>query len=77
MAETARCDEVLRGGIAPPLGDQESVSCDAQRRVVVEAAPPTSFEVAEPLLLLELVIIALDAPAQFGDVDEAAESDVA
>jgi hypothetical protein len=45
--------------------------------VVVEAAPPTSFEVAEPHLLLELVIIALDAPAQFGDVDEAAESDVA
>jgi hypothetical protein len=44
---------------------------------MVEAAPPTSFEVAEPHLLLELVIIALDTPAQFGDVDEAAESDVA
>jgi hypothetical protein len=28
---------------------------------------------AQPNLLLELLIIALDAPAQFGDVDQAIE----
>ena len=44
--------------------------------MVVEAAPPTSFEVAEPDLLLELLVIALDAPAQFGEIDQAAETNV-
>ena len=40
---------------------------------MVEATPSTAFEVAEPNLLLEFLIIALDAPAQFGDVDETAQ----
>ena len=43
---------------------------------MVEATPSTPFEVAEPNLLLEFLIIALDAPAQFGDVDETAQGDV-
>ena len=34
---------------------------------------PRPFEVAEPDLLLELLVIALDAPAQLGEVDQAAE----
>jgi hypothetical protein len=42
----------------------------------MEAAPPTPFKMAEPKLLLKLLIVALDAPAQFGDVDQPAERDV-
>ena len=42
----------------------------------MKTTPSAPLEMAEPDLLLELLIIALDAPAQFGDVDEATESDV-
>src|SRR3989442_313555 len=56
-----------------PLGDQESVGRDAQRGVMVEATPSASFIVPEPDLLLEFLIVALDPPAQFGDVDQIAE----
>src|SRR6185312_11749331 len=55
-----------RGGNRLPLGDQESVGCDAQRSVVVEATPTSPFEMPEPDLLFEILIIALDAPAQLG-----------
>src|SRR5687768_7744303 len=37
---------------------------------MMEAPPAAAFVVAEPQLLLELLIIALDAPAQLGGVDE-------
>ena len=49
-----------------PLGDQESVGRDTQRGVVVEATPTSPFEMPEPNLLFEILIIALDAPAQLG-----------
>jgi len=42
----------------------------------MEAAPPASFEVPEPDLLLEFQIVAFDTPAQLGEVDEFAEVDV-
>ena len=42
-----------------PLGDQESVGGDAQRGVMVEAAPSAPFIMAEPDLLLEFLIVAL------------------
>src|SRR2546427_7827730 len=41
--------------------------------MMVEAAPSASFIVYEPDLLLEFLIVALDPPAQFGDVDQIAE----
>ena len=41
----------------------------------MEAAPAAALEVAEPEFLLELLIVALDALAQFGKVDQAAEGD--
>ena len=41
--------------------------------MVMKAAPSAALEMAQPNLLLELLIIALDAPAQFGDVDQAIE----
>src|SRR5260370_5134847 len=65
-----------RGGNRLPFGDQESVSSDAQRGVVVEASPTSPFEVSKPELLFQLLIIALDAPAQFGQIDQAFEGDV-
>jgi hypothetical protein len=37
---------------------------------MVEAAPSSSFEVAEPHLLLELQKVALDTPAQLGAIDQ-------
>src|SRR5215216_925447 len=49
---------------------------DAQRGVMVEAAPPASFKVTQPHFLLELLIIALDAPAQLGGVDQIGGRDV-
>ena len=61
------------GGNRLPLGDQEAVGRDAQRRMVMKATPSAALEMAQPNLLLELLIIALDAPAQFGDVDQAIE----
>src|SRR5665647_1723619 len=64
------------GGNRLPLGDQESVGCDAQRGVVMEAAPPTPFKMSEPELLLELLIVPFDTPAQLGGVDQSAEGDL-
>src|SRR6266704_4765990 len=42
----------------------------------MEAAPSAAFEMSEPDLLLELLIVALDAPTQLGEVDQRVESDV-
>jgi hypothetical protein len=44
--------------------------------VVVKAPPTSAFVVAQPNLLLEFEIIALDPPAQLGQVDQALEPDV-
>ena len=66
----------VRGGNPLPLGDQKSVGRDAQRGMVVEAAPASSSEMSEPDLLFELLIIALDLPTQFGEVHELAEGNV-
>ena len=55
---------------------RESIGCDAQRGVVMEAADPATFEVPETDLLLELLIVALDAPAQLGKLHQATESHV-
>src|SRR5665213_2842717 len=44
---------------------------------MMESTPSASFIMAEPDLLLELLIIALDAPAQLGGVNQIAECDAA
>ena len=44
--------------------------------MMVEASPAAAFEVAEPEFLLELTIIALDAPAQFRRGNELAQRGV-
>ncbi len=43
---------------------------------MVEASPAAAFVVTEADLLLELLVISLDAPAQFGQVDEVGEHHV-
>ena len=42
----------------------------------MKAAPSAAFEVSESDLLLELLIIALDAPAQFCRIDQFGKGDV-
>ncbi|MGY4171657.1 hypothetical protein ACVIM8_005730 [Bradyrhizobium sp. USDA 4529] len=56
----------LRGNRLP-FGDQESVGCDAERGVMVKAAP---VKVAKTGLLLELRLVAFDAIAQLGKANE-------
>src|SRR3954466_9340835 len=60
-------------GKAGPLGHQEAVGRDAQGGVVVEAAPAAALEVPEAQLLLQLLEVALDAPAQLRDRDQLLE----
>ena len=43
---------------------------------MVKAAPPAPFVIAKAKLLLEFLIIALDPPAQFCDVDQLSKGDV-
>ena len=43
---------------------------------MVEAAPSAPFEMAEANLLFEFLVIAFDAPARLGGIDELSERDV-
>ena len=44
--------------------------------MVVEAAPPAPFIITEAEFLLELLVIALDPPAQLWQVDQPIEGDI-
>src|SRR4029450_13030130 len=65
-----------RGGNPHPFGDQEAIGCDAKRGVMVEAAPAAALVVPEPEFLLELLVIAVDGPAELGAFDQARETNV-
>src|SRR3954453_461574 len=65
-----------RGGNPHPFGDPEAIGCDAKRGVMVEAAPAAALEVPEPQFLLELLVVAFDAPPELGKFDQALEADV-
>jgi hypothetical protein len=43
---------------------------------MVETAPASTFEVAKPEFLLELLVVALDTPAQLRQIDQSFEGDV-
>ena len=45
------------------FGDQEAVGGDGQRRMMVKPAPAPTLVVAETELLLQVLVVALDAPA--------------
>src|SRR5271165_3578514 len=59
-----------RGGNRRSFADKESISGDAQGCVMMEAAPASPFEMGEAEFAFEFLVVALDAPAQFGRVDE-------
>src|SRR6267378_3472664 len=42
----------------------------------MEALPASAFEVPEAEFLLELLVVALDAPAQLGQIDQARQGNV-
>src|SRR6202022_1618465 len=52
------------------FGDKKAVSRYAQRRMMMKAAPAAALEMPQAEFLLELLVIALDAPAQFGESHE-------
>ena len=64
---------VCRGGNRRPFGDQEAVGGDAKRGVVMEASPAATLIVAEAEFLLEVLVVALDTPAQLGQMDQVAQ----
>ena len=49
------------------LRHQEAVGRDAQRGVMVKPAPAPSLIVAQSEVLLQILVIPLDAPTHFGD----------
>lgn len=55
------------------FGEQKAVGGNAQRGVMVKAAPAAPFVVVEPEFLLEFLVVALDAPALMGDRDQLVE----
>ena len=62
-----------RGGKTVPLSDQEPVSRDAQRGVMVESAPVATFKVSKAQLLFQLLVIPFDNPALFGHLNQSLE----
>src|SRR5215210_5840458 len=65
-----------RGGNPHPFGDQEAIGRHAQTGMVVEAAPATPLIVPEPEFLLELLVVAFDAPPELGEFNHALEANV-
>lgn len=53
-----------------PLCHQETVCCNAQSRVVVKAPPAASFIVTQSQILLQVLVIALNAPSHVRGVDQ-------
>src|SRR5215207_5875266 len=59
-----------------PFGNQETIGGHAQTGVVVEAAPTTPLIGPEPQFLLELLIVAFDAPPELSKLDQALKANV-
>src|SRR6188508_1985172 len=62
--------EVLLRGEKTSLANEEAIGRKAQGGVMMKAAPAASFVVVEPQFLLEILIIPLNSPAQFGPVNQ-------
>ena len=58
------------GGKSRSFADQESVSGDAERGVVMESSPTSPFEMGKAEFAFQLLVVTFDAPAQFGGIDE-------
>ncbi len=56
-----------------PFGNQEAIGGNAQGSVMMKAAPAAPFKVPQPEFLLQFLVIALNNPAVFGEIDQIAE----
>src|SRR3954452_22344012 len=63
-------------GKAVPARRSESVGRNAQRGVMIKAAPAASLVVSKAQFLFQFLVIALDPPAQFGQINQAIEGHV-
>ena len=61
----------LRGG-KRPSEREEGVGDRAERRVMVKASPHSTFEMVEPDLLLEFLVVAFDPPTQLREAHQLA-----
>src|SRR3954470_22198735 len=69
VAQALGVGSVLRGK-KTSLRHEEAIGRKAQGGVMMKAAPTASFIMIEPEFLLEVLIIPLDPPAQFGRVNQ-------
>ncbi len=53
-------------GVSQPLGQQEAVGGNAQAGVMMRSPPASALVVAQAQVLLEVLVVALDAPTHFG-----------
>ena len=58
------------GGKPSTLGGEEGVGRDTEDAVMMEASPTSAFVVVKTEFSLELLVVALNAPAQLGKTDE-------
>jgi hypothetical protein len=58
----------LRGGNRRPFGNAKAIGGDAERGVVMKAAPATTFIVSKTEFLFDVLIVAFDAPTQLGEI---------
>jgi len=52
------------------LCDKKPIGGNAQGCVMMKSTPPTPLEVSKAKLLLEILVVTLNAPAHFGNVNE-------
>src|SRR3954462_6379812 len=74
-AASRRVAQALGVGIAlegekTSLANEEAIGRNAQGGVMMKAAPAPSFIMIEPQFLLEVLVIPLNPPAQFGHVNQ-------
>ena len=58
------------GGKTVPLSDQEPISSDAKRGMMMKAAPASTFVVSQSQLLFEFLVVPLNDPALLGQLDQ-------
>ena len=56
--------------MAEALSDKKAVGRDAQGGVMMETLPASALVMREAELLLEFLVVPLDAPAHLGDEDQ-------
>jgi hypothetical protein len=60
----------LRGEMRQPLRGKKRVRRNTERGVMVETPPAAPFKMIEPQLVLQLLVVPLDAPAQHHELDQ-------